>query len=86
MNTSEKSPELRATLDLIKLYMTQIEGEIKTLVKQGYIVESHKNSVMIALWNVGDMIANSVEHGITWKELKKVEGEIHGGKEKRASK
>lgn len=71
----EKSPELRATLDLIMFYMKQIEGEIKTLKKHGDIHEKHESTLVLALYNVGDMIANCVEYELTTKALKELKGE-----------
>lgn len=72
---TEKNPQLRATLDLIMLYMKQIEGEIKTLTKQGHIHEKHQSMLILALYNVGDMVANCVELQITLEALTKLKGE-----------
>ncbi len=68
----EISPELRATHDLIMLRMKEIEGEIKTLAKQGYITEKHKTSLISALHNVDSMVANCIENQIVLKELEKL--------------
>lgn len=70
--TEEKSPELRATLDSIMVHMKEIEGEIKTLAKQGYLCEKHEKTLVLALYNVGEMIANSVELQMTLEALKKM--------------
>lgn len=74
-NMAKKSPELRATLDLIMLYMKQMQGEITTLKKQGYISEKHEETLVNALHNVGDMVANCVEYEVTTKALKELRGE-----------
>ncbi len=71
-------PELRATLDLIMNHMKQIEGEIKTLTKEGHIHEKHESTLVLAMYNVGDMIANCVEFQIWLKEIQKFKGEKHG--------
>lgn len=74
----EKSPELRATLDLIMLSMKQFEEQITTLAKQGYIMEKHKSTLILALYNVGDMVENCIELQVTVKTLKEMTGEKHG--------
>lgn len=71
----EKNPELRATLDLIMLYMKQMQGEITTLEKQGYISEKHEETLVTALFNVGDLVATCVEHETIIKALKELKGE-----------
>ena len=78
MADKEKSPELRATLDLILLYMKQMQGEITTLAKQGYISEKHEETLVNALHNVGDLVATCVEHETIIKALKELKGEKHG--------
>lgn len=75
-NMEEKSPVLRATLDLIMLYMKQMQGEIMTLNKQGYISEKHEETLVNALHNVGDMVANCIEYEVMTKELEVQRGRV----------
>ena len=71
-NMEEKSPELKATLDLIMLHMKQMQQQITTLKEQGYISEKHEETLVTALFNVGDLVATCVEHETILKALKEL--------------
>jgi len=75
---AEKNPELRAILDLVMLHMKQMQQQITTLKEQGYISEKHEETLVTALFNVGDLVATCVEHETIIKALKELKGEKHG--------
>lgn len=77
-NMAKKSPELRATLDLIMLSMKQFEEQITTLAKQGHIMKKHESTLKLALYNVGDMVENCVELQLTLETIREFKGEKHG--------
>ena len=78
MSEIEKSPELKEKLDKIMESIDGIVQQITNLTKEEYITEHHKTTLVLATYNVGDMISNCIEYKLVMDALKKFDGEKHG--------